>query len=292
MHSSTAMSSALSSMASAIRCSSFFRIAGAMSRQGLKARAAAVAARSTSSALPRATLASVAPSIGDFVSNVSPEIDGTILPSIMCPMPSARSVFSSGAMRSRLAWNTSVFGVGLSMGGFRFQDVVDVVALPARILVVDLHVEREGEFRDCEDGIEMPGERLEDMLAGRLAGWQIAAFADAQHHVEKAVVLPRVRNRIMLASDGANADAAEREDAGLDRRLAHHLARRTDVEAVVEIGRIFDREMRHRGFTPCLFVRLGEVAAGGAVGAIIGLNCVALAGLDRTDEGAGEHDLC
>src|SRR3954471_15805345 len=107
----------------------------------------------------------------------------------------------------------------------------------------------------------MPGERLEDMLAGRLAGWQIAAFADAQHHVEKAVVLPRVRDRIMLASDGADADAAEREDAGLDRRVAHHLTRRADVEAVVEIGRIFDREMRHRGFTPCFLARLSEVAA-------------------------------
>src|SRR6478735_4495508 len=253
MHSSTAMSSALSSIASATRCSSFFRIAGPMSRQDLKASAAAVAAASMSSALPRATLASVAPSTGDFVSNVSPEIEATILPSIMWPMPSARSFFSSGAARSRLAWNTSAFGVGLSMGGLRFQGVVDVVALPARVLVVDLHVERQGEFRACEHGIEMPRERLEDVLAGRLAGWQIAAFADAQHQVEKAVVLPRVGDRIMLAPDSANADAAERKDAGLHRRLAHHLARRADVEAVVEIGRIFDREMRHRGFTPCLF---------------------------------------
>ena len=42
-----------------------------------------------SSALPRATDASTAPSTGDLVSNVSPEIDGTILPSIMWPMPSA-----------------------------------------------------------------------------------------------------------------------------------------------------------------------------------------------------------
>src|SRR4051794_9667726 len=291
MHSSTAMSSALSSMASATRCSSFFRIAGAMSRQDLKASAAAVAARSISSAVPRATLASVAPSTGDFVSNVSPEIDGTILPSIMWPTPSARSVFNSGATRSRLAWNTSAFCVGLSMGGLRFQGVVDVVALPARVLVVDLHVEREGEFGACEHGIEMPRERLEDVLARLLAGWQITAFTDAQHHVEKAVILPRIGDGIMLASDGADADAAEREDAGLDRGLAHHLARRADVEAVVEIARIFDREMRHRGFTPCLFVRLGEVAAHRAVGAIIGLNCVALAGLDRTDEGAGEHDL-
>ncbi|MEY9382553.1 hypothetical protein ABIF93_000810 [Bradyrhizobium japonicum] len=103
MHSSTAMSSALSSIASATRCSSFFRIAGPMSRQDLKARAAEVAAASMSSALPRATLASVAPSTGDFVSKVSPEIEATVLPSIMWPMPSACSFFSSGATRSRLA---------------------------------------------------------------------------------------------------------------------------------------------------------------------------------------------
>src|SRR3954447_21335379 len=210
MHSSTAMSSALSSMASATRCSSFFRITGPMSRQDLKASAAAVAARSTSSALPRATLASVAPSTGDLVSNVSPEIDGTILPSIMWPIPSARSVFSSGATRSRLAWNTSVFGVGLSMGGLRFQGVVDVVALPAGVLVVDLHVERQSEFAGGGDGVEVVGEGLEDVLAGLLAGREIAAFANAQHHVEKAVILPRIGDRIMFAFDSADADAAER----------------------------------------------------------------------------------
>src|SRR5215475_11953467 len=147
MHSSTAMSSALSSIASATRCSSLRRIAGPMSRQDLKASAAAVAAWSISSALPRETLASVAPSIGDFVSKLSPEIEATVLPPIMWPMPSALSFFRSGAARSRLAWNTSVFGVGLSMGGLRFQGIVDVVALPARLLVVDLHVERQGELR-------------------------------------------------------------------------------------------------------------------------------------------------
>ncbi len=53
--------------------------------------------------VPRATVASTALSIGDLVSKVSPEIDGTILPSIRCPMPSAFSLASSGAARSRLA---------------------------------------------------------------------------------------------------------------------------------------------------------------------------------------------
>ena len=49
--------------------------------------------------------------------------------------------------------------------------------------------------------------------------------------------------------------------------------------------------MRHGGFTPNVFLASGEVAADRAVGAIIGLDCVALAGLDRTDERTGEHDL-
>src|SRR4029077_16509025 len=99
----------------------------------------------------RATLARIAPSIGDFVSKVSPEIDGTILPSIMCPMPSALSASSSGAARSRLALKNSDFGVILSMRGLRLQRLVNVVALPAGFLVVDLHVEREREFAARED---------------------------------------------------------------------------------------------------------------------------------------------
>src|SRR6201995_1542900 len=41
----------------------------------------------------------------------------------------------------------------------------------------------------------------------------------------------------------------------------------------------------------CLRVVSGEIAADRAVGAIIGLDCVALAGLDRTDEGTGPTDL-
>src|SRR5260221_4035638 len=259
MHSSTAMSSARSSMASATRCRSFFRIAGPMSRKALKASDAAVAARSISSALPRATEASTEPSIGDLVSKVSPETDGTILPSIKWPMPSARSCFNSGAARSLLAWNRSDFGVTLSMDGLRFQGFVDVVALPARFLVIDLHVERQRELDLRKDRIEMRGERLEDVLAGPLAGGEIAAFAEPQHHVEEGEVRIAVGDRIMLAPDGTDADAAEREDAGLDGGLADDLDDLAYVSAAVEIGGIFDREMRHRGFTPCLFFVSVEV---------------------------------
>src|SRR3981081_1300512 len=235
MHSSTAISSARSSMASATRCSSFLRIAAGMSRQALKARAAAVAARSISSALPRATDASTALSTGDLVSKVSPEIDGTILPSMMCPMPSALNCLSRGAARSRLAWNTS-FGMTLSMRSLRLQRVVDVVALPAGVLVVDLHVERQREFGLCKHRIEMGGQRLEDMFAGLSAGGEIAALAKPQHHVEKAQMRVAVGNRVMLGTDSADADAPGRKDAGLNRGLADHLDDFPHVDARVEFG--------------------------------------------------------
>src|SRR5580692_3709851 len=170
MHSSTAISSARSSIASATRCSSFLRIVAGMSRQDLKASAAAVAARSISSALPRATDASTAPSTGEVVSKVCPEIDGTILPSMRWPMPSAFSFASSGATRSRLAANTSDdFSVTLSIdGGLHFrcllQGFVDVVAFPAHVLVVDLDIERQREIAVGEHRVEVTRQRLEDVL--------------------------------------------------------------------------------------------------------------------------------
>src|SRR5258706_5784820 len=246
MHSSTAISSARSSMASATRCNSFFRMVAGMSRQGLNASAAAVAAQSISSGVPRATDASTAPSIGDFVSKTSPEIDGTISPSIMCPIPSALSCFSSGAARSRLAWNTSDdVGVTLSMRGLRFQNVVDVVALPAGFLVVDLHVERQRELARSKHWIKMVGQRAEDMFSGLLAGREIAALAKPQHHVEKAEMRIPVGDGVVLATDRTNADAAERKDPGLHRGLADHLDDFPHIDARIEIGGIFEREMRH-----------------------------------------------
>src|SRR5205085_6558782 len=196
MHSSTAISSARSSMASATLCSSFRRVAADIPRQDLKARLAAVAARSISPAVPRATLASTAPSIGDLVSKVKPEIDGTILPSIMCPMPSAFNFASSGAAQSRLARKTS-FGVTLSMHGLYFQSFVDVVALPAGLLVIDLHIERQRELALLEFRIEIARPGLDDMFALRLAGREVAPFAEPQHHVEKAEIRSSVGNRIV-----------------------------------------------------------------------------------------------
>src|ERR1700712_4307070 len=103
-------------------------------------------------------------------------------------MPSAFSFASSGAARSTLALKISAFGVILSMRRLRFQSVVNVVALPARFLVVDLHVERQREFALCKNRIEARRQRLEDMFAGFFPRGEVAAFAETQHHVKKTKI--------------------------------------------------------------------------------------------------------
>ena len=52
----------------------------------------------------------------------------------------------------------------------------------------------------------------------------------------EAEVLLAVGDRIVLASDGANANTAEREDAGLDRGLANQFHDRAHVDAPIEIA--------------------------------------------------------
>jgi hypothetical protein len=54
----------------------------------------------------------------------------------------------------------------------------------------------------------------------------------------------------MLTSDGADADAAEREDAGRNRGLADHFDDFAHVDDGIEIGGIFDCEMRHGVIAP------------------------------------------
>src|SRR5437660_12214751 len=100
------------------------------------------------------------------------------------------------------------------MCGLHFNSVVDVVALPAGVLVVDLHVERQRELAVRKHRIEIGRQRLEDMLAGFFAGSEITALAKPQHHVEETKLRVTVGNRKVLASDGTDPDAAEREDAG------------------------------------------------------------------------------
>ena len=79
MHSTKAISSARATMASAILCSSFLRASPGIAAQAGKAAFAALAARSISAALPRATLASGFRSIGEIVSKVEPSAAATRL---------------------------------------------------------------------------------------------------------------------------------------------------------------------------------------------------------------------
>src|SRR6266702_1110836 len=117
------------------------------------------------------------------------------------------------------------------------------------------------------------------MLARLLSRREVAPLAEPQHHVEKAVVPPAIGDRIMLAPDRTYANAAEREDAGLDRGVADEFHHRAHVDSVIEIGGIFDREMRHGEIAPRS--RSGEVTAHGPVRTIVGLDRVAFAGFDR-----------
>ena len=164
------MSSARSSMASATRCSSFFRVAAGMSRQDLKASAAAVAARSMSSALPRATdRQHRAVDRGFRLERLARDRrHGLAVDHVADAFGS--SVWRAGARRGRGWPETRPSASTLSMGRLHFQGFVDVVALPAGFLVVDLHVERQREFAVREHRIEIGRQRLEDMFAGLLAG--------------------------------------------------------------------------------------------------------------------------
>ena len=124
---------------------------------------------------------------------------------------------------------------------------MDVVAFPAGFLVVDLHVKRQRALASRKDRVEVIGEGAENMFAGLLAGRQIAPLAKPQHHVEEAEVRTSIGDGVMLATDGTNTNAAKRENAGLQCRLANHFDDFSHVEAGIEIGGVFNREMRHAG---------------------------------------------
>jgi hypothetical protein len=55
---------------------------------------------------------------------------------------------------------------------------------------------------------------------------------------------------VVLATHGPDANATHGENSGLDRSLAHEFDGFGHIDARIEIGRIFKREMRHGGFLP------------------------------------------
>src|SRR6185437_1537364 len=65
----------------------------------------------------------------------------------------------------------------------------------------------------------------------------------------------------------------------------------TTVPMSTRPSRLAEYSIVKCGMAVSLPMGSGEIAAHRAVDSIVRLDCVALAGLDRTDEGAGEHDL-
>jgi hypothetical protein len=104
-------------------------------------------------------------------------------------------------------------------------------------------------------------------------------------------VLLTIGDRIVLAPDGADANAAEREDAGLDRCLANQFHDRANVDVAIEIARIFNRKVRHIAMAPAFPKASGEVAARGTIGPTVRLDRVALAGLFSAIERRGAADF-
>ena len=96
----------------------------------------------------------------------------------------------------------------------------------------------------------MVGQDAENMLAGLLAGREIAPLAEAQHHIEKTEMRPPVGDGVMLATDRANPNAAEWKNPGLHRGLADDFHDLAHIDECIEIGGIFKGEMRHVRTTP------------------------------------------
>src|SRR3977135_2945993 len=144
------------------------------------------------------------------------------------------------------------------MRGLSFQRLMDVVALPAGFLVVDLHVERQRKLARSKDGIEVAGQGPENMLAGFFASRKIASLAETQHHIEKSQMRVAVGDGVVLAANRPNLNAAERKDSGFYRSLADQFDDRAHIDVLVELARIFKREMRHVGLLQKILGR-GEV---------------------------------
>ena len=71
---------------------------------------------------------------------------------------------------------------------------------------------------------------------------------------------PRLRaavgDRVMLAADRADPDAAERKDPGFSRGLADDFDDLAHVDARFEVGGVFKREVRHGGSLPRVLSRV------------------------------------
>ena len=68
--------------------------------------------------------------------------------------------------------------------------------------------------------------------------------------MDKSVIRRTVGDAEMLGSVGPNANSAEREHAGLDRRCVQPVEQRIELKTLLDIGGIFDDQVRHTGRWP------------------------------------------
>jgi len=92
--------------------------------------------------------------------------------------------------------------------------------------------------------------------AGAPPGFDVAATPHFQRRIDEAVAGVAVADGDMVAAMGAHADAAERKHPGFGCRDANRLAQRRPVDHAVEIGRIFNHDMRHRGVSRSSSLRI------------------------------------
>jgi hypothetical protein len=83
---------------------------------------------------------------------------------------------------------------------------------------------------------ELCANSAENVLAGLLAGRQIAALAKPQHHIEETEMRLSVGDRVMLAADRANANATERKNPGFYRGPADDFDDLAHIDARIEVG--------------------------------------------------------
>jgi hypothetical protein len=70
-----------------------------------------------------------------------------------------------------------------------------------------------------------------------------------------------VGDGVVLATDSADANAAERENAGFDRRPADYLDDLCHIQTGIEIGGVLNREMRHVRTSQTILRRASSLAA-------------------------------
>ncbi|MCY1242014.1 hypothetical protein D9M72_549520 [compost metagenome] len=119
------------------------------------------------------------------------------------------------------------------------------VLFPAQIRVDLPDLQAESEMRRLEKHREFIADGLENGFPSRLLLGFAAAAADAEGQVDEAIVRQKVGDRVIGAADRAHPDGAELEKAGAEDRLVDGPAKPGEVDAVVEIARVFDCQVRH-----------------------------------------------